>query len=333
MSIQTILNILNSSDFKNHSINSNKRVNIASNLIKNPRDLTKRKMFYIYRILGKNAERKISKHLLHDFQFLIMHVLKKPSEGRFNDIKKFFKLNDEDIQMIKFLIFPEKFPPGGYMEGLKKYGVEFYNSKAILKKLKVKDFKVIYALMTYVPLDETDPLIQKILDEVLSINVLYTKKSYFLKVKDIFDSLDDYSKKMIEIQLLNISYYHYRLITSKKVNEVLIDGSNVVRYKDKNSFEMITELLDNLYIQDTVFFPAIIVFDKNIEYILNQEGKDILASLSKCKRILYESPADDLILHLAKKSNSFIISNDKFRDNKLKVDKDKLIEIRRFFND
>ncbi|BBE31606.1 hypothetical protein OSSY52_17470 [Tepiditoga spiralis] len=333
MSIQTILNILNSSDFKNHSINSNKRINIASHYLRNPKDLTERKMFYIYRILGKNAERKISRHLLHDFQFLIMHVLKKTSEGRFNDIQKFFKLNDEDIQMIKFLMFPDKFPPGGYIEGLKKYGVEFYNSKIILKKLKIKNFKEIYSLMTYVPLDETSPLIQKILDEILSINVLKTKKSYFLKVKDMFESLDEYSKKLIEIQLLNISYYHYRLITSKKVNGVLIDGSNVVRYKNKNSIDMITELLDSLYMQDTVFFPAIIVFDKNIEYILNQEGKDILKSLSDSKRILYESPADNLILYLASKSNYFIISNDKFRDNKMKVNKEKLIEIRRFFNE
>lgn len=332
MSLQRIFNVIAHKDYQEHAKKSRSLVEKVNKLIKSPKELNERKMFWIYRILGKDAELKISKKHIHDFQFLILHILNKPKENRFLDLKNYYKLSDEAIENLKFIIFPEKFPPGGYNEKLKKYGVEFYDAKVILKRLNFKDYIDIYSLITYIPLEAKTPFVQNLLDEILSIDPLETKVSLVKKIKEIFQNLSEYEKQIIEFQLKNISYYHYRLITFKQIKGVVIDGNNVVRYNNINSINLLLDLLDNLYIENLTFFPVIIVFDKNIEHILKkEEDKDILKRISEKKRIYFESPADKLIVYFSNKLGYYMISQDKFSE--YSFDSNKLLELRRFLDE
>jgi hypothetical protein len=329
MSIQRIINVLNEKDYYEHVKRMKKIFNLANFYIKKPKELDNRRMFWIYRVLGNDAERKIPRKHLNDFQFLVMHVLKKPTENRFEDIKNHYNLKDETLQNIKFLIYPDKFPPGKYNEGLKKYDVEFYDSKIILKKLKFKDYRDLYYLMTYFPIDSKSPFIQNILDEILGLNPLLSKKSYYIKIKEIYKSLNNYEKQMINIHLKSYSYYHYKLINSNP-RGIIIDGSNIIRFENNNKIKTLIDLIDNLYINEYAFFPCIIVFDKNIEYILNYEDRDILRELSNSKRVYYNSPADELIIYISNKLKYNIVSNDKFSE--YEFDNNLLYEIGRFID-
>jgi rRNA-processing protein FCF1 len=330
MSINTINNILNEKEFETHRQKMKNMVNRAKTVLKNPKTLNDRKMFWVFRVLGRDAERKIVRNHINDFQFLLMHILKKPSDNRFKDLQNFYKLKDETIQTLKFILYPQKYPPGNYNKYLKKFGVEFYDSKVILKKFKFKDYTDLYALMNYVPLDKKSPFIQEFLDEILSIDVLETKKSYYRKLKEIFVAFDDYEKQLLNLQLKNISFYHYKLINSSNPKGIIIDGSNVIRYENRNKIDLLLDMMDSLYVDELVFFPAVIVFDKNIEYHLDYEDREILKKLSEKKRVYYNSPADELITYLSNKMDYYMISNDKFSE--YQFDKNKLFDIRRFVN-
>ncbi len=330
MSINTINNILNEKDFEVHRQKMKNMLNRARKVLKDPKTLNDRKMFWVFRVLGRDAERKIVRKHINDFQFLLMHIIKKPSENRFREMQRFYKLKDESIQTLKFILYPQKHPPGNFNKYLKKFGVEFYDAKVILKKFKFKDYTDLFALMNYVPLDKKSPFIQEFLDEVLSIDVLETKKSYYRKLKDIFVAFDDYEKQMLNLQLRNISFYHYKLMNSSNPKGIIIDGSNVIRYENRNKIDLLLEMLDTLYVDEFTFFPAVIVFDRNIEYHLGYEDREILKKLSERKRVYYNSPADELITHLSNKTGYYMISNDKFSE--YQFDKNKLFDIRRFVN-
>lgn len=332
MSLQRIINVISESDYKKHSLKTRKLIEKANKIILTPRELNERKMFWIYRVLGNDAEMKISRKHINDFQFLVLHILEKPKDNRFDDLRKYYKLDEETTDNLKFLMFPKKYPPGGYNKKLNKYGVEFYDPKVILKRLNFRDYIDLYSLMTYIPLDTKTPFVQNLLDEILSIDPLETSISLFNNIFDIVQALSPYEKQLIEIQLKNISFYHYKLFNSKKAKGVVVDGSNVIRHNNINKIDILLNLLDNLYTVDTTFFPCFIVFDRNIEYILrDQEDRDVLSKLSQKKRVYFESPADKLIVYLSNKLDYYMISDDKFEE--YEFDENKLLDLRRFIDE
>lgn len=328
MSFGKILKIIEEKDFLEHNKNIRKEVLKVNKWLLNPRELNRRKMLSLFRFLSKNAERKILNKHLNDLQFLLIHIVEKPKENRIRDLKKYYGLLDEDVEMIKFLMYPKDFPPGGYEKQLKKYGIELYTPKVIFKKLPFKDYIDLYALMTYIPLDEKNPFIQNLLDEILKINPLEDKKSYFKKVMDIYKSLSEYEKHLLNIQLKNFSYYHYKLFNTDSIKGLVIDGSNVVRYENKNSLQFLIDMLDNMYFGKMVFFPIHIVFDNNIEFFLNEDDKRVLNALSEKKRVYFNSPADEMIVYISNKFEYYILSNDNFKE--YAVDSKKLLKIKDF---
>lgn len=328
MSFGKILKIIEEKDFIEHNKKIRSEISKVNKWLLKPRELNKRKMLTIFKFLSKNAERKILKKHLNDLQFLLIHIVEKPKENRINDLKKYYSLTDDDANMIKFLMYPDKFPPGGYEEKLKKYGIELYSPRVIFKKLPFKDYIDLYSLMTYVPLDEKNPFIQNLLDEILKIDPIDDKVSYFKKIVEIYKSLSEFEKHLLNIQLKNFSYYHYKLFNPNSIKGLVIDGSNVVRYENKNSLQFLTEMLDNMFLGRIAFFPIHIVFDNNIEYFLNEEDKRILKVLSEKKRVYFNSPADELIMYISNKYDYYILSNDNFKE--YNVDKNKLLKIEDF---
>ncbi|GAB6189260.1 hypothetical protein JCM30566_09990 [Marinitoga arctica] len=328
MSFGKILKIIEEKDFIEHNKKIRREVLKVNKWLLKPRTLNKRKMLSIFRFLSKNAERKILSKHLNDLQFLLIHIVEKPKENRIKDLKKYYNLLEEDVQMITFLMYPDKFPPGGYESKLKKYGIELYSPKVIFKKLPFKDYIDLYALITYVPLDEKNPFIQNLLDEILKIDPLEDKKSYFKKVIDIYKNLNDFERHILNIQLKNFSYYHYKLFNTDFVKGLVIDGSNVVRYQNINSLQFLIEILDNMFLGKVSFFPIHIVFDNNIKYFLNEEDRKVLSLLSDKKRVYFNSPADELIVYISNKYDYYILSNDNFKE--YKVNENKLLKIEDF---
>ncbi|KLO22325.1 MULTISPECIES: hypothetical protein [unclassified Marinitoga] len=328
MSFGKILKIIEEKDFSIHNQNTRREISKINKWLLKPRELTHRKLLSILKFLSKNAERKILNKHLNDLQFLLIHIVEKPKENRINDLKKYYNLLEEDIETIKFLMYPEKFPPGGYEKKLKKYGIELYSPKVIFKKLPFKDYIDLYALMTYVPLDEKNPFIQNLLDEILNLDFLEDKKAYFKKLMDIYKSLNDFEQHILNIQLKNFSYYHYKLFNTNSVKGIVIDGSNVIRHENKNSIQQLIEILDNMFLGKIVFFPVHIVFDNNIEYFLNEEDRKTLKRLAEKKRVYFNSPADEMIIYISRKFDYYILSNDRFKE--YKVDENKLLKIEKF---
>ncbi|SHF18359.1 hypothetical protein SAMN02745164_01954 [Marinitoga hydrogenitolerans DSM 16785] len=328
MSFGKILKIIEEKDFVEHNKKIRKEVLKVNKWLLNPRSLNRRKMLYVFRFLSKNAERKILNKHLNDLQFLFIHIAEKPKENRINDLKKYYNLLEEDVSMIKFLMYPKKFPPGGYEEKLKKYGIELYSPSVIFKKLPFKDYIDLYALMTYIPLDEKNPFIQNLLDEILKIDPLQDKKSYFKKVIDIYKSLNDFEKHILNIQLKNFSYYHYKLFNTDSIKGIVIDGSNVVRYEDKDSLQFLIDMLDNMFFGKIVFFPVHIVFDNNVKHFLSTEDRKVLELLAEKKRVYFNSPADEMIVYISNKYDYYILSNDNFKE--YDVNENKLLKIKDF---
>ncbi|HQI79199.1 MAG TPA: hypothetical protein PK845_06855, partial [Petrotogaceae bacterium] len=151
MSIQNIKLVLEHIDYSNHCQRIRSDITRLNSWLIDPRTLNERKMYLFYRTTGRNIEKKfISKHI-NDFQFLLMHIIKNPNSSRFNDLKNYYKLTDDELQTIKFLLYPKKFAPGGFNTDLKRYNIEFYSADAVLKKLGFKDYIDLYALMKFVP--------------------------------------------------------------------------------------------------------------------------------------------------------------------------------------
>ncbi|APT76501.1 hypothetical protein XO10_08340 [Marinitoga sp. 1135] len=328
MGFGEIKHIIEEKDYKEHSDRIRKDVLKMRKYLLSPRTLNQRKLISLFRFLSKNAERKILTKHINDLQFLLIHIVEKPKENRFNDLKKYYGLKDEDIEMIKFIMFPDKFPPGGYEEKLKKYGIELYTPKVIFKKLPFKDYIDLYALMTYIPLDEKNIFIQNLLDEILKLNPLEDKNATLKRFLEIYKSLSDFEQHLLNLQLRSFSYYHYRLFNVSGIKGMVIDGSNVVRYENKNSLQFLLGIIENLYTEKYVFYPVHIVFDKNIEYILEEEERKILKNFLLKKRVYLYSPADEKIIEIAKKYGYFVLSNDKFKE--YDFDKEKILEIKRF---
>ncbi len=104
---------------------------------------------------------------------------------------------------------------------------------------------------------------------------------------------------------------------------VVLDGSNIFMLRKR--FSDIEFVLQKIAYDDPFYYPFWIVFDKNIVYLV--ETEDTSAWLESPSVFLH-SPADELILWLAKQNNAIIVSSDRFRQWDYTVPR---IDPRRFF--
>ncbi|MFN3283286.1 MAG: hypothetical protein ACK40Q_03525 [Pseudothermotoga sp.] len=104
---------------------------------------------------------------------------------------------------------------------------------------------------------------------------------------------------------------------------VVLDGNNIFMLRKR--FSDIEFVLQKIAYNDPFYYPFWIVFDKNIVYLVEKE--DTSAWLESPSVFLH-SPADELILWLAKQNNAVIVSSDRFRQWDNTVPR---IDPRRFF--
>lgn len=89
---------------------------------------------------------------------------------------------------------------------------------------------------------------------------------------------------------------------------VVLDGNNIFMLRKR--FSDLEFVLQKIAYNDPFYYPFWIVFDKNIVYLVEKE--DTSAWLESPSVFLH-SPADELILWLAKQNNAIIVSSDRFR--------------------
>jgi hypothetical protein len=93
---------------------------------------------------------------------------------------------------------------------------------------------------------------------------------------------------------------------------VVIDGSNILLAFELRGPERIDTLLELISKLDQTYFPFYLVFDANAKYKFHTRYFNY-------KRTYYHSPADELILGLAREVRGVVCSKDKFKDYNMNI--------------
>ncbi len=123
----------------------------------------------------------------------------------------------------------------------------------------------------------------------------------------------DLSDKFRDELSISVHPYIVKVVLSKKSRPLVIDGNNflwkydlcVVRFED---------LFLALSNEKKTFYPVYIVFDGNVEHIVPKSGKNLLDDIISSKFTYRHSPADELIISLARQKGAVVMSEDRFRD-------------------
>ena len=120
--------------------------------------------------------------------------------------------------------------------------------------------------------------------------------------------------KSFRLKLQEILHpYLFTASVKHAAKPVVIDGNNLLWEADLS-----LRIFDKLFLalSQTIpfLFPFWIVFDKNLPHILPRSETSKLKEIISSKRVFLHSPADELIISIAKKENAVIISDDKFKE-------------------
>ncbi len=155
--------------------------------------------------------------------------------------------------------------------------------------------------------DEMIKMVEKI--DFLSLNM-----KTFKAFREVYgDLLPSDKNKIAE----SIKDPYVRGALTRHINALLIvDGSNIAMvgspYPDLKNIFLAFRSIGNL---KEVPWPFKIIFDQNFEYNLRGTQKNLFAEkFQKHPDVKFYSPADELILEIAKSTNAWILSNDRYHD-------------------
>ncbi len=120
--------------------------------------------------------------------------------------------------------------------------------------------------------------------------------------------------KSFELELsLRVHPYLYKVVTSRKFKPLILDGSNFL-WKHDLCVEVFNDLFLVLADMSKAFYPVYMVFDANVEYIVPRNEKRFLSDILSSRFSYKHSPADELIISMAKEKRAVVMSEDAFRD-------------------
>jgi len=151
--------------------------------------------------------------------------------------------------------------------------------------------------------------------ELLSLEIydIHKLPEYWKMVKN----LEAHERERLKIFLEErMNSYMLRALFAKQSRMIIVDGSNIVHAADGSiNMLLLEEAFDELASMPRFFFPPRIVFDANIEYVVTREPDvSILKKWLLSPWVKLHSPADEIIVEMAKRFNASILSRDKFRD-------------------
>lgn len=176
--------------------------------------------------------------------------------------------------------------------------------KSKLNELKLENFLELRALETI----SEDGFIDEIKKEIIRITPLELED--YLWMRDFVNYLDGVERNSVKSM---IHPYVWRVLTCKNFEKpLIIDGNNILMISELKGPEKIDTLLSLVSKLDKIYFPFYVVFDANAKYKFNTK-------YFKYKRVYYHSPADELILGLAKELNAVVCSRDRYREYSSKI--------------
>ncbi|MEJ5258404.1 MAG: ribonuclease [Fervidobacterium sp.] len=167
------------------------------------------------------------------------------------------------------------------------------------KKMGVENFLQLYALESV----ERDTFLKEIKSTVLKIRPENLEE--YLWVRDFVEYLTPIEKENLRQKL---HPYVWKILISKSTAiPIVIDGNNVLMSPKLKFPEKIDSLLEYIARLNQTYFPFFIVFDENAKYKFRTKYFEY-------KRVYYHSPADELIIGLAKELGGVVCSQDRFKD-------------------
>ena len=107
--------------------------------------------------------------------------------------------------------------------------------------------------------------------------------------------------------------YISKIVTSRRSTPLVIDGNNFL-WKHDLCVKDFDDLFLALSSEKKAFYPVYIVFDRNVEHIVPKSGKSLLEDILSSKFTYRHSPADELIISLARQKNAVVMSEDRFKE-------------------
>ncbi len=107
--------------------------------------------------------------------------------------------------------------------------------------------------------------------------------------------------------------YLFSSLVRKPKSPVVIDGNNFL-WKHDLSPSAFGDLFDCLSTLKPFYFPFWVVFDRSAPHIIPASEREVFEQISKSSRVFFHSPADELLISLAREKRAAILSDDKFRD-------------------
>ncbi|MEN3041777.1 MAG: ribonuclease [Fervidobacterium sp.] len=186
-------------------------------------------------------------------------------------------------------------------EDVKNYK-EFMNKKRKrLREFNLENYLQLYALES----SEKDTFIREISKKALEIQPENVED--YIWMRDFIFYLDPMEKNKIKSKL---HPYVWKVLSNTSGVPVIIDGNNVLMSNKLVGSEKIDVLLSLIAKLDRLYFPFYIVFDENAKYKFKTKYFNY-------KRVYFHSPADELIIALAKEIKGVVCSMDKFKEYEL----------------
>ncbi|WP_232503753.1 hypothetical protein [Thermotoga profunda] len=243
-----------------------------------------------------------------------------PLIKKLENLSKEFSVPAFECLEIPFWVKPSFYPPptDEMISLIKENDLILFiqNARKILKESMLKDFiELQAALMTT---DESD--MEWLASEINDITL--QNCSEIESYKELYLDLNVVERAELISKLRCHAYVKAALIRKAKQG-IVLDGNNIFMFRKR--FSDLEFVLEKIAENDPFYYPFWIVFDKNIIHLV--EEKDYSTWFESPSVFLY-SPADELILRLAKEKDAVVVSSDRFRQWNTTIPR---IDPRRFF--
>ncbi|BBJ28498.1 hypothetical protein [Athalassotoga saccharophila] len=157
-------------------------------------------------------------------------------------------------------------------------------------------------------------IIDDLIKMTQNVDFLSLDLATFNTFEEIYNSLLPSDKKFVADSIKD-PYVRGALTRNAKAL-LIVDGSNIAMvgslYPDLNNIFLSFRLIGKMH---EIPWPFKIIFDENFEYNLKGTQRRIFEErFQKHPDVKFHSPADELIIEIAKSTNSWILSNDRYHD-------------------
>jgi len=252
--------------------------------------------------------------------------IKEFDPSKIEEISKRTGVPLSKLGIMAMIMYPEKYLPMDEMmislsevEGIKTstYSEFVTGWKKFLANHReyFDDFLDLYIVLENGKAYESDSsIVEEVIKMVFKVDSLSLDERTFSAFQEVYSSLLPSDRRKVSDSITDT--YVRGALTRNAHAILLIDGSNIsmvnAPYPDLTNIFKAFELLGKM---KEVPWPFKIIFDENLEYKLKGSQKILFAEkFQKHPNVKFHSPADEMILEIARSTHSWILSNDRYLD-------------------